>query len=302
MTGGSGTRSEVGFRSGSVTCRAWLYRPASGGAKRAPIIVMAHGLGGTRSMRLDAFADRFAAAGYGCLVFDYRYHGDSDGLPRQLVDIPSQLQDWSAAIAYARTLADFDRVVVWGTSLGGGHALVSAARERSVAAVVAQCPFTDGAAAALAVPPVAAVKMLARGLRDTVARFRGRAPVMIDTAGPPGSTALLTSPDAAPGLAALMPAENPPPGFVSARFGLQAGTYLPWRRVAHIEAPVLYAVCENDVVTPARRTLAVARRTPRAEVRIYPCGHFDIYVGDGFERAVGDQIDFLRRHVPPAAA
>jgi hypothetical protein len=33
---------------------------------------------------------------------------------------------------------------------------------------------------------------------------------------------------------------------------------------------------------------------------VYPGGHFDIYVGDPFERVVTDQIDFLRRHVPVA--
>jgi len=37
--------------------------------------------------------------------------------------------------------------------------------------------------------------------------------------------------------------------------------------------------------------------TGRAEVRTYPFGDFDIYVGEGFERAVGDQLHFLRRHL-----
>ncbi|MGI5132359.1 hypothetical protein ACQEVB_36525 [Pseudonocardia sp. CA-107938] len=36
---------------------------------------MAHGLGGIRQMRLDAYAERFAAAGYACLVSDYRHFG-----------------------------------------------------------------------------------------------------------------------------------------------------------------------------------------------------------------------------------
>jgi hypothetical protein len=36
------------------------------------------------------------------LAFDYRHFGDSDGTPRQLLDIAHQLEDWQAAIAYAR--------------------------------------------------------------------------------------------------------------------------------------------------------------------------------------------------------
>lgn len=50
---------------------AWLYRPAGNGDP--PLLVMAHGLGAVRTMRLDAYAERFSAAGYACLVFDYRY-------------------------------------------------------------------------------------------------------------------------------------------------------------------------------------------------------------------------------------
>jgi hypothetical protein len=32
---------------------------------------------------------------------------------------------------------------------------------------------------------------------------------------------------------------------------------------------------------------------------VYPNGHFDIYVGEPFERVVADQVEFLQRHVPP---
>ena len=66
-------------------------------------------------MRLDAYADRFSAAGYACLVFDYRNFGDSEGQPRQLVDVGLQLQDWTAAVAYARTLPgiDLNRIGLW---------------------------------------------------------------------------------------------------------------------------------------------------------------------------------------------
>jgi hypothetical protein len=32
-------------------------------------------------------------------------------------------------------------------------------------------------------------------------------------------------------------------------------------------------------------------------VRTYPIGHFDIYTGRPFERAIADQLHFLRRHV-----
>ena len=92
----------IQFQSKGVTCRGDLYLPDTAG--RAPIMVMAHGLGGTRNMRLPAFAERFVAEGYGCLLFDYRHFGDSDGEPRQLqvrLDRPVEGEHAVAAVAAA---------------------------------------------------------------------------------------------------------------------------------------------------------------------------------------------------------
>lgn len=77
------TREDVSFRSGADRISAWLYRPEESDPDGAPLLVMAHGLGAVRTMRLDAYAERFAAAGYACLLFDYRNFGDSDGAPHR---------------------------------------------------------------------------------------------------------------------------------------------------------------------------------------------------------------------------
>ncbi|MGI6795030.1 alpha/beta hydrolase, partial [Gordonia sihwensis] len=178
-------RNDVTFPSTGGTCAGWLYEPADAAGTPRPIIVMAHGLAGVKEMRLDAFADRFADAGYRCLVFDYRHFGASSGEPRQLLDIGSQLDDWRAAIAYARTLDDVDpeRVVIWGTSFGGGHVIHTAARDHRIAAVIAQCPFTDGLAASMAIPPVTSAKVTALAVRDLIGARLGRAPIMVPSYG-----------------------------------------------------------------------------------------------------------------------
>jgi pimeloyl-ACP methyl ester carboxylesterase len=253
-------------------------------------------------MRLDAYAERFAAAGYACLVFDYRHFGASGGQPRQLLSIRRQLQDWRAAVAYARSRPETDprRVVLWGTSFSGGHVLTTAAQDPDVAAVIAQGLFTDGVASALAMRPISSVKVMARAVRDVVGMCLGRAPVLVATAGRPGSAALMTAPDAEPGYLALVPGDVPFENRVAARFALDIVRYRPGRRTRRIVCPVLFCVCETDSVAPSGPTLRYARKAPRGEIRRYPDGHFDIYRGEPFERVLHDQLAFLAAHVPIA--
>lgn len=295
-------RLDIQFPSGGLQCAAWLYLPD--GARPAPVIVMAHGLGGTRVMRLDAFAERFAAAGYACLVFDYRHFGDSQGEPRQLLDVQKQLADWRAAVAWARACPQVDgsRVVLWGTSFSGGHVLATAASDDRIAAVISQCPFTDGLASGVALHPVSSARVTARALRDQLGAWLGAAPVTVALAGSNGEAALMTAPDVLPGYLGLLPpgAGDRFSNYVAARFGLQIIRYFPGRQAAKIRAPLLGCVCDTDTVAPAAATLRHLQRAPRAEIKRYPEGHFEIYVGAAFERVVADQIDFLRRHVPLA--
>ncbi|MBP2332059.1 S9 family peptidase [Corynebacterium freneyi] len=108
----------------------------------------------------------------------------------------------------SRDGVDPDRIVLWGTSFGAGHVIRAASRDPRVAAVIAQCPFTDGLASMFTLPPA--------------------------TLAPPGPT------------------------------------------LRHV------------------------RKASKAEVRMQPGGHFDIYVGNAFERNVSEQLDFHARHVPTA--
>lgn len=291
----------VSFPVDGDQCAATLYLPAN---ENPPIIVMAHGLGAVREMGLAAYAERFTAAGYACLVFDYRHFGDSEGTPRHLLSPRKQLADWTAAIAYARTLpqVDGDRVIAWGTSFGGGHVLSTAAnRPAGLVAAIAQCPFTDGIASALAMHPASSVKATVLAARDVAGHWLGRPPRLIATAGPERGTALMTAPDAEPGYLALVPPGSDFRNEVAARAVFDILRYRPGRGVRRIEVPTLFAVCEKDSVAPSGPTLRYAARAPRGEVRTYPDGHFAVYQGEPFERVVADQVDFLRRHVPVTA-
>ena len=293
------TRHDVSFISGEDTCAAWLYLPT--GVTSPPVVILGHGLGATREMRLDAFAERFAQAGIAALAFTYRHFGDSGGHPRQLLSIKRQLADWDAAIAWVKTRRDVDstRIASWGSSFGGGHSITVASRHPELKAAVSQCPFTDGLASARALGPISSLKLLPAVAKDYVSMLLRRQPVTIPIAGPPRSLALMKAPDALPGYEALMPAGTTFVNEAAARVVPTITAYRPGRAAKTVSVPILFCISNTDTVTPPTQTLAYARTAPRGEIKRYDAGHFDFYTGEAFEALVRDQVEFLTRRLHP---
>lgn len=296
-------RRTVDFRSGDSYCSAWLYLPDSVSDTRAPVVVMGHGLGATREMGLAPYAERFAAAGLAVLVFTYRHLGDSGGQPRQVLSMAEQLADWDAALAYATALPEVDasRVAVWGSSLGGGHAMAVAARHPELRAAVAQCPFTDGIASARALGVRESLTLFGFVARDVLAAARRKEPVCVPVAAPPGQPGLMTAPDALPGMLALLPENYQWVNRAAARSVLSLLHYRPGRAAKRIAAPALICISATDSVAPPGPTERYARQAPRGDVRLYAAGHFDFYLGDAYQQLVTDQTKFLVSHLQPAA-
>ena len=298
------TWSEDTFLSQGTECAVRVYRPTVDGHAPVPVIVMAHGFGAVRALRLYAYAEEFAAAGYAVAVFDYRGFGDSAGSPRQLLDVSMQHQDWRAALAYARTLpgVDPERVVAWGTSFAGGHVISVAGQGESLAAIIAQVPHVSGPAAVRATGLVPCLRVGIAGIRDQLSAWAGRSPVYVDSAGRPGQTAVMTSPDAAPGMDKLITESGLQvgdyPATVAARIVLKIGLYSPKRWARGVTCPALVQIADQDAVTPRHVAEAAAARMAAPTVRVYRAGHFDPYVEPLFGRVVADQLAFLREHVP----
>ncbi len=296
--------SEGTFLSQGTECAVRVYRPTRAAQAPPPVIVMAHGLGAVRPLRLYAYAERFAAAGYAVAVFDYRGFGDSAGTPRQVVDVAMQHQDWRAALAYARTLpgVDPERVVAWGTSFAGGHVISIAGQGEPLAAIIAQVPHVSGPAAVRATGFVPSVRVARIGIRDQIGAWLGRDPVYVDAAGRPGGTAAMTSPDAVPGMDALIAAsgleEGDYPRTVAARIVLRIGLYSPRRWAGGVTCPALVQIAEDDALTPRHVAERAAALMAAPTVRGYSGGHFDPYVEPLFSAVVADQLAFLGTHVP----
>lgn len=292
-------REDVSFRSGDDDCAAWLYRPASSAPHAC--VVLAHGFAATRDLRLDAFARRFADAGLTVLVFDYRHFGASGGEPRQWLDVGRQREDWRAAIAFARALPDVDpeRVAIWGSSFSGGHVMALAATDSRIAAAIAQVPFCDGGAAPFSF--IRSLRLAAHGFYDLARARLGLTPSWIPVVGPPGSHAVLTTPDSEPGFRALVPAGGHFDNRVAARIVLGVSTLKPAAMADRIACPFLVVVAEHDALTPPGPALAAAARAPKGETLSVDAGHFDVYVPPLFDRVVAAETGFLVKHLLPAS-
>jgi alpha-beta hydrolase superfamily lysophospholipase len=278
---------DLAFASGVDLCAAWLYSPDnSGGA--VPVVVMAHGLSGTRRDRLGPFAERFAAAGFAALVFDHRGFGDSGGEP-DLFDPAMQLEDWRAAIAFARSLPGVDpsRAVTFGSSMGGGNALAAAADDPRIAAAISQVPFLDIVRQAHRSSPAVTAKTLWAAIRGAHLPAVGR----------PDEAAMINAPGGEEGWRRVVSIgeDSRWRNRVSAGW-LLGRPYRPARHARRLHCPWLVCVGEADRVARPGPAIAAARRAPRGELRTYPgVDHFDIYDGPVHEALVADQLEFLRR-------
>lgn len=295
-------REKIWFQSATARCAAWHYPSRNGGC-----VVMAGGGGVPKEPGTDRFASRFHDAGFGVLAFDYRRLGESEGEPRQVIRIRDQLADWGAAIARAGTLrgVEPDRLALWGFSLSGGHLFKVAARHE-VAAVIAQTPTADGLAAmpnALRHETLGVIlRMPVLALADVIRGAVGRSPLTVPLAGPKGTVAMLTTPDAQDGDRALNPADQYPAWRqeIAARSVLPIGGYRPGRDAARVRAPLLVIVADDDTSALAAPAVAAARRAPDGTVVRVPGGHYAPFL-DQHDAVVAAELAFLRRHLTPGA-
>ena len=132
--------------------------------------------------------------------------------------------------------------------------------------------------------------------RDMLRYRLGLAPYKIPLVGKPGTIALMTAPGAHEDFGKLVP-EN----YVNeacARFFLRALTYRPVEYAQDVRCPVLLQIADHDSIIPKNTADETIKALgDYANVKHYPIGHFDIYIGENFERSVSDQLDFFKKHL-----
>ena len=237
-------RQDVEFLSSGIICRGWLTYPETAKQQAVPLVIMAHGFGGTREMRLEQYAQRFNALGMATLIFDYRHFGASDGLPRQCLIPQKEVEDWHAALAFARTLPNINtqKIALWGTSFGGGLVITVAAQDGKVAATVSQCPMLDGLASALEIARYAGIvsllKVSSHGMIDVAMSALGKTHY-IPTVAKEGQIGAMTSHDAYDAYLRLALQNSTLINKVTARTGLLVPLFRPINDAKKVKCPAL---------------------------------------------------------------
>ena len=89
---------------------------------------------------------------------------------------------------------------------------------------------------------------------------------------------------------------------IDASVGFELGNLRPIRHADRISSSVLVQIADFDRSAPPHAAAKAAFKA-RAEVRHYPCDHFDVWPGKPwFDAAVEHQVAFLSRVLTPPAS
>jgi pimeloyl-ACP methyl ester carboxylesterase len=107
----------------------------------APTIIIAHGLGASKSDFVN-LSGVMSANGFNVLLFDFRAHGESEGKSCSL-GLKEQ-RDIAAAVDYLISRDDISNSIgLYGFSLGGAAGILTASEDQRIKAVAADTPFAS---------------------------------------------------------------------------------------------------------------------------------------------------------------
>lgn len=289
----------IEFASEGTRCNGRLFLPDAN--ERPPVVVMGHGLGAQQDFRLPAFAERFVERGLAAFTFDYRHWGESAGEPRQLLIPKKQKQDWHAALACVRKLAQVDgsRLAIWGSSFGGAHVIQVAAEDHNIDAVVSQVLAADTASAVTSFGLGYMFKTASLGIIDSLRGLLGLKPLYLPLVGKPGETAVMNTPECWDGYLGLVPEGSSWRNEVTARSVLRLAAYRATTVAHNVTAPTLLMGGQQDSLVSIEDIRKLAEKMSNAVLKEYDCDHFQPYYPPMFDTFASEQADFLVEKLRP---
>ena len=285
------------FTSQGLRCDGDLYLPSN--VEKPPIIIMAHGFGAEKWLRLPEYASFFASHGLAVFLFDYRCFGTSEGEPRIWVSPKRHIQDWHAALDYVRNLQEInsEKIALWGTSYSGGHVLMTGADAQNISCILAQVPFVDARSSMRRFGASFIIKGFFHTLWDILKSTFGGKPHYIKIVGLPSEFAALNTPDAYEGVMKLVLPGHPFIDLTPARCLMELTFYAPIKKVSKIKCPTMIMGSGTDTLIDIKAVEKTASLISNCEYIRYECGHFDIYLGELFNDSIQKQLNFFNKHL-----
>ena len=254
-----------------------------------PSILLCHGWGGLMS-HLVPNALKFAARGYLCMTFDYRGWGESDGriiatrdapplteagerelkviVLREVVDPVDLTTDARNCLHFlwSEPGVDKDRIGIWGTSYGGGHAVFTAANDRRIKVCVAQI-------GGYGLPPSA----MEQALKRAADKARGEIDPVVPQHGLDGVPNLRGTPDFA-----------------------RMAVHSQLEAAAKVQVPTLIIDAEFEELVDRYEhgwtAYMMIRQNTASEYHTYPCKHYGVY-GDYYEPSTDLALEWFDKYL-----
>ena len=277
----------------------WLYLPDE--KKGLTCVVMNHGFCGTKDFALEDYALSFVEEGFAVLTFDFRYFGDSEGIPRQLHCGAYQYQDLKAAVKFARGREeiDEDKIVCWGTSGGAPYGISLAGEDERLLGVIAQVgsydPKEDNKIYIKEVGWKHFLRMIPHAQRDKGRSRFGLSAHKYPPYGKPGTFSMLNLPGTIEGIEGLAKESKTFENEICARVAFMPHHPNPMKTADRIKCNVLFVVATKDNLVSPRSHLALdAILGDKSHVVSLDYDHWQVYKGKPFEENIQHQIDFLK--------
>lgn len=262
--------------------------------EKLPGILLVGGWGGNKANLERSYGPQFAKLGFIVLAFDYKGWGQSDGLLlasqalgaadesveltikgthiRSIVNPFSMVADARAALQYLTSEPQVieDNIGIWGTSLGGGVALVTTANDERIKAYVDQLGAVN-------------FKANLGKITDDMVRDWEQARARGKLAPYPGAES------------AIIPGLNGYPDWIYMK------RFDSFSYVDGIDVPTLIIDAQDEELFAREKNGQLLYQTikDRVEARyvIYPGKHYDLYRGKQYQGALRDAQQWFVKHL-----
>jgi len=255
--------------------------------KKKKTILMCHGFAGIQDLFFPQYAAKFSEEGFDVVTFDYNGFGESEGNAEIIPN--NQIQDILNVILYLKREEAFqeNKLLLWGSSLGGLYVLKLAALSRDIAGVYAQITFSNGLRNnTLGLDEEGKNKYIHQIENIKYKEIRDNKKLLLPL------KRLLSDEQSK---TFLEDYKEIFPELMATKLSLSTIKHINELSIdndlASIHVPVLLGKAIQDKVnSPMEMNFIYEHLHSEKKLLEFDCGHYEIYVGDIFEQAIREQI------------